>query len=204
MNSDWQSYETLYKGATDRRLRHVLVVATDAEELTQYCTGTLEVLAACAVRADLVVIVGQAAEMDVDTPPAASLEQLGHTSLELPPEADLRRELVARIRSLRPDVVITADPRPRLRQHPDQRATGRAALDAAWPYAASTSPAAGSGVPHQVNEAWLYATHAPDLFVRVGVAVDEGRVADAGEPHREEPFAQVDLRNRSINPKEPA
>jgi LmbE family N-acetylglucosaminyl deacetylase len=121
------------------------------------------------------------------------IDGLGHAPLALPSEAELRELFVARIRALRPDVVLAPAPPPRLLQHPAQRRVARAAMDAAWPYAAS---ALGDGEPYQVNEAWLFATLEPDLFVRVGVPDDEGRVTDSAA-RGEEGFAQVDLRARA-------
>lgn len=146
-------YDTLFKGPGDRRLRRVLAIATTADELTRHCTATL---AALGERAATLVVVGG---------------ELGYEPLALPGEDELRDLLVVRIRAARPDVVISPDPTPMLRQHPDVRRVARCALDAAWPY---------SGVP---KEAWVYGGPAPDLFVDV---------PGGGE----ERFAQVDFRDR--------
>jgi LmbE family N-acetylglucosaminyl deacetylase len=143
-------YETLFKGPGDRRLRRVLVIATTAEELAHHCEATLAVLGE---RASVLIV-----------------RELGYAPLALPGVDELRDLLVERIRAADPDVVISPDPTPMLRQHPDTRRVARAALDAAWPY---------SGV---VKEAWVYGGPAPDLFV-------DG-------PAGEERFAQVDFRER--------
>jgi LmbE family N-acetylglucosaminyl deacetylase len=143
-------YETLFKGPGDRRLRRVLVIATSTEELRRHCAATLEALGD---RATVIVV-----------------RDLGYPPLGLPAEDELRAMLVERIREAHPDVVISPDPTPMLRRHPDTRRVAQAALDAAWPY---------SGV---VKEAWVYGGPAPDLFV-------DG-------PGGEERFAQVDFRER--------
>jgi LmbE family N-acetylglucosaminyl deacetylase len=143
-------YETLFKGPGDRRLRRVLAIATTAAELRRHCAVTLAQLGE---RADTLIVA-----------------DLGYAPLALPGEDELRDILVARMRDARPDVVISPDPTPMLRQDPDTRRVARAALDAAWPY---------SGV---VKEAWVYGGPAPDLFV-------DG-------PWGEERFAQVDFRDR--------
>jgi hypothetical protein len=131
-------YETLFKGPTDRRLRRVLVIATDDAELRRFCAGTLAVLGE---RAEVLLVIG--------TGPGT----LGHRPLALPDEATLRDQLVARIVEAQPQVVIGPDPTPMLRQHPDRRRVARCALDAAWPYTATA------------KEAWVYGGPAPDLFV---------------------------------------
>ena len=54
---------------------------------------------------------------------------------EVEPTLALRRELVRQVRIHRPDLVITHDPVPPYRLHPDHRAVGRATLDALFPCA---------------------------------------------------------------------
>lgn len=45
---------------------------------------------------------------------------------------DLRRELAALVRRLRPHIVVTIDPWRPYQLHPDHRAAGQAAMDAVW------------------------------------------------------------------------
>jgi LmbE family N-acetylglucosaminyl deacetylase len=87
---------------------------------------------------------------------------------ELEPNLALRKEIVRVLRRLKADVVICQDPRPlidddgRYLNHPDHRAAGQAALDAAFP--AAGNPRAfrdllAEGLPpHKPREVWLYFT----------------------------------------------
>jgi LmbE family N-acetylglucosaminyl deacetylase len=84
----------------------------------------------------------------------------------------LRRELVRQIRRHRPDLVITHDPAPPYRLHPDHRAVGRATLDALFPCA--RDPLTFSEQIHEeglqahlVPEAWLFATEVPDIWIDI-------------------------------------
>ena len=87
---------------------------------------------------------------------------------ELQPDLALRKALVRTLRRLRADVVLCQDPRmladddSTYLNHPDHRAAGQAALDAAFP--AAGNPRAfrdllAEGLePHKVREVWLYFT----------------------------------------------
>jgi hypothetical protein len=178
----WTGYETLYQGPSDARLARLLVVAVDEEGLARHCARTVALLTGRDVRVDAVLVVGEGGPV-VGRLGCSDLTLLGHEPLELPGPDELRAELVREIRRHRPEVVISVDPTPMLRRHPDERRVARAALDAAWPYAGAAAVHAGCGEPHQPKEAWLYGGPAPDLFVRLA----EG----------EERFAQVDLRDRT-------
>ena len=193
----WQSYETLFKGVGDRRLRHVLVIAAHLEDLLRYCAGTVLVLTRRNVRVDLLVVAG-------DEPGAHELgvsdaRGLAHRALALPDEDTLRGELVRHIRLVQPEVVVTVDPTPVLRQHPDHRRVARAALDAAWPYAGAAQAHPDAGPAHQPKEAWLYSGPEPDLFVPLDDELRE-TLAGLGRPDwqdtPEERFVQVDFRPR--------
>jgi LmbE family N-acetylglucosaminyl deacetylase len=100
-------------------------------------------------------------------------------------------------------VVVTVDPTPVLRQHPDHRAVARASMDAAWPYAGADGAYPEHGAPAHPKEAWVYAGPAPDMFVRFEGAV-QSRLAELNGSHAptEEKFAQIDLRDRSSEGKE--
>ncbi len=126
---------------------------------------------------------------------------------------DLRGELVREIRRSRPDLLLTFDPTPGYRQHPDHRVIGRVALDAAWPCARDPLTYPEMGPPHETAEAWLFGG---PPGARVDLRIDVGELLDAkidarlehrsqtGDPAvlrrrwrrvgREERFAQVDLR----------
>ncbi len=87
-----------------------------------------------------------------------------------------RRELVRQIRRHRPDLVITHDPVPPYRLHPDHRAVGRATLDALFPCARDPLTFAEQireeGLSaHTVPEAWLFATEAPDIWIDIAASL---------------------------------
>jgi LmbE family N-acetylglucosaminyl deacetylase len=91
---------------------------------------------------------------------------------EVEPTLALRRELVRQIRRHRPDLVITHDPVPPYRLHPDHRAVGRATLDALFPCARDplTFPEQirDEGLQaHIVPEVWLFATEVPDIWIDI-------------------------------------
>lgn len=91
---------------------------------------------------------------------------------EVEPTLALRRELVRQIRRHRPDLVITHDPVPPYRLHPDHRAVGRATLDALFPCARDPLTFAeqirDEGLQaHIVPEVWLFATEVPDIWVDI-------------------------------------
>ena len=87
---------------------------------------------------------------------------------ELQPTLELRKTLVREMRRLKADVVLCQDPRSIVDDdgtylnHPDHRAAGQAALDAAFPGAGNPSAfrdlLAEGLVPHKVREVWLYFT----------------------------------------------
>ncbi len=107
---------------------------------------------------------------------------------ELEPSLTLRRLLVRELRRLRADVVWCQDPRLLLSDdgtylnHPDHRAAGQAALDAAWPAAGNPSvyrDLAVEGFPaHPVREIWLYftagdqANHWVDITATLQLKID--------------------------------
>lgn len=91
---------------------------------------------------------------------------------EVEPTLALRRELVRQVRLHRPDLVITHDPAPPYRQHPDHRAVGRATLDALFPCARDPLTFAEQiteeGLQaHTVPEAWLFASEVPDIWIDI-------------------------------------
>jgi LmbE family N-acetylglucosaminyl deacetylase len=87
---------------------------------------------------------------------------------ELQPTLELRKALVREMRRLKADVVLCQDPRSIVDDdstylnHPDHRAAGQAALDAAFPAAGNPSAfrdlLAEGLAAHKVREVWLYFT----------------------------------------------
>jgi LmbE family N-acetylglucosaminyl deacetylase len=85
---------------------------------------------------------------------------------ELVPSIDLRKALVRAMRRLKADVVLCQDPRPivdddgNYLNHPDHRAAGQAAVDAAFPAAGNPSAfrdlLAEGLEAHKVREVWLF------------------------------------------------
>ncbi len=97
----------------------------------------------------------------------------------------LRAELVRTLRSERPDIVLTHDPRTlwtphRARAdlgHSDHRAAGQALLDAVYPRALSPSfypeQLAGDALtPWSPHELWLFDSATPDHFVDVSTSLE--------------------------------
>jgi LmbE family N-acetylglucosaminyl deacetylase len=141
---------------------------------------------------------------------AAHVEFLRHPDAELAESLELRGEFVRAIRRSRPDLLLTFDPTPGYRQHPDHRVTGRMALDAAWPCARDRLTHPDMGPPHKTAEAWLFAGPAPSLKVDVRsvlakkIAARLEHTSQTGSPRAlrarwrhiagEERFTQVDLR----------
>jgi LmbE family N-acetylglucosaminyl deacetylase len=89
---------------------------------------------------------------------------------EVQPTLELRKDIVRVMRRLKADVVLCQDPRSLVDDestylnHPDHRAAGQAALDAAFPAAGNPSAfrdLLAEGLPaHKVREVWLYFTAA--------------------------------------------
>ena len=104
---------------------------------------------------------------------------------ELQPTIELRKEIVRVMRRLQADVVICQDPRTLIDDdntyvnHPDHRAAGQAALDAAFP--AAGNPSAFRDLlqqglePHKVKEVWLYFTgaHHVNYWVDITETVEQ-------------------------------
>ena len=102
---------------------------------------------------------------------------LGHPDGELENGPSLRRELVALIRQVRPQVVVCPDPQAVLfgqdyYNHLDHRVVGWATLDAAAPAAALPLYFPETGPPHQVEVVYLSGTLEPDVWVDVSDTLD--------------------------------
>jgi len=141
---------------------------------------------------------------------AGDVEFLRHRDAELIESLEVRGEFVRAIRRSRPDLLLTFDPTPGYRQHPDHRVVGRMALDAAWPCARDRLTYPEMGPPHKTAEAWLFAGPQSALTVDVTPVLQEkiaARIEHASQTASpaavrarwrrigaEERFAQVDLR----------
>src|SRR5438105_7867851 len=100
----------------------------------------------------------------------AGVHFLRYPDGELQPTLELRKTLVREMRRLKADVVLCQDPRSIVDDdstylnHPDHRAAGQAALDAAFPAAGNPSAfrdlLAEGLQAHKVREVWLYFTNA--------------------------------------------
>jgi LmbE family N-acetylglucosaminyl deacetylase len=160
------------------------------------CAGTLAAWSAAGCAVHLVVCnAGDKGSFDGDADPsalasvratetAAASELLdldGHEILGVPDGAlendeSLRAALVARIRAVRPDVVIAPDPTAvffgqRYVNHHDHRAAGWAVLDACAPMAASPLYFPDAGEPHQVGTLLLAGSLEPDTWVDIGKSI---------------------------------
>jgi LmbE family N-acetylglucosaminyl deacetylase len=103
----------------------------------------------------------------------SSVEYLRFPDGELEPSLALRKELVRVMRRLRADIVVCQDPRTLVDDdstyinHPDHRAAGQAAVDAAFPAAGNPGAyrdlLAEGLAPHKVKEVWFYFTNAAQV-----------------------------------------
>jgi LmbE family N-acetylglucosaminyl deacetylase len=64
---------------------------------------------------------------------------LRHPDLSIEGMPELKKEILRLILRYRPEVVATCDPHYGYFSHPDHRSTGRATLDAIWPYAMASN-----------------------------------------------------------------
>jgi LmbE family N-acetylglucosaminyl deacetylase len=196
----------------------VLIIVAHPEDIESWCAGTI----CCFVDAGKHVCYVLCTSGDKGTSDPAftpqqvaqirEAEQLNAASIlgvdcvtflrwpdsEVEPTLALRRELVRQVRYYRPDLVITHDPVPPYRLHPDHRAVGRATLDAIFPCARDPLTFAEQineeGLQaHIVPEVWLFASETPDIWINIVAALPrkiEARLAhasqhtDAGELER--------------------
>ena len=99
---------------------------------------------------------------------------LAHPDGELEDSELFRSQVVREIRRHRPDLILCIDPyRSKSHTHRDHRMSGQVALDAAFTYAWSylyfpEQITEGGLEPHRVEQAYLWGSEAPDVFVEVG------------------------------------
>jgi LmbE family N-acetylglucosaminyl deacetylase len=204
----------LFSGPDDRRLKRALCIVAHPDDIEFYCAGTVLQLTARGVAvAFLLATSGDKGTSDPDLTSAelsrireaeqvAAARRLGveavsflrHPDAELVESLELRGEFVAAIRAVKPDLLLTFDPTPGYRYHPDHRVVGRVALDAAWPAARDRLSFPTLGPPHEVAEAWCFAGPSPDLVVDVRGQL-EGKIAARLE-HRSQTPSPVRLRHR--------
>jgi LmbE family N-acetylglucosaminyl deacetylase len=102
---------------------------------------------------------------------------LGYPDGYLVPDINLRRDITRIIRQVKPDILVTCDPKTlyvdgyRL-NHPDHRAAGQASLDAVYPAARDflyfPELLVDEGLePHVVREVWISGTLNPNLHLDV-------------------------------------
>ena len=89
-----------------------------------------------------------------------------------------RSQVVREIRRHKPDLILCIDPyRSRSHTHRDHRMSGQVALDAAFTYAWSylhfPEQITEEGLePHMVEQAYMWGSESPDVFVEVGGYLD--------------------------------
>jgi LmbE family N-acetylglucosaminyl deacetylase len=120
-------------------------------------------------------------------------EFLGYGDGELEDDAQLRGQLVALIRRLRPEVVVCPDPTAvffgqQYANHRDHRVVGWATLDAVAPAAANPHYFPAAGPAHQPAALYMSGTLEPDVWVDITGVVERKAQAVAchasqvGEP----------------------
>lgn len=107
----------------------------------------------------------------------AGVEQLGHPDGELDRVPELRGEVVAAVRRVRPDVVVCPDPTAVFFgdgyvSHVDHRAIGWACLDAVAPASSLPLYFPEAGPAHAVGTVLLSGTLEPDVWVDVEEALE--------------------------------
>lgn len=190
-------------------VERILVIVAHPDDIESWCGGVVARLTAMGKQVAYVLCTsGDKGSSDPDQTPqqVAALreaEQLEAASIlgvksvtflrwpdsEVEATLDLRRALVRQIRAHRPDLVITHDPAPPYRLHPDHRAVGRAALDALFPCARDPLTFAEQitqeGLQaHLTPEAWLFASEQPDIWIDIAEALQQkiqARLAHASQ-----------------------
>lgn len=177
----------------------ILAIAAHPDDIESWCGGTLAraIDAGAEVRLLLVTSgelgssdpratpVSVAAQREAEARAAAAVLGIREVAFLRHPDGNventlvLRGELVAWIRTWRPQVLFTHDPEhplPPYLAHRDHRTVGRAALDAVYPLArdrlAFPEHEARGLVPHAVAEVWLFASSAATRYVEIGPGLD--------------------------------
>lgn len=203
-----------FSGPEDRRIKRALCIVAHPDDIEFFCAGSVLKLTRRGVDVDFVVVTsGDKGTEDPDVTSeelartreaeqlaaasrlgAAGVEFLRHLDAEVVESIELRRQLVREIRRSRPDLLLTFDPSPGYRQHPDHRAVGRVALDAAWPCARDRLTYPEMGPPHETAEAWLFAGPKTDLEIDVRDVLEDK--IEARLLHRSQTGSAAGLRAR--------
>jgi LmbE family N-acetylglucosaminyl deacetylase len=205
-----------FRGPDDRRIQRALCIAAHPDDAEFFCAGTIMRLVRAGATVDLVLVTSGdkgARDAAIDGTALAALREreqraagarlglsrvefLRHPDAGLVESVELRGELVREIRKSRPDLLLTFDPIPGYRQHPDHRIVGRLALDAAWPCARDRLTYPDAGPPHETPEAWLFGSPdgRGDLAVDVSDVLEE-KIA-ARQEHRSQTTDPPGLRRR--------
>jgi LmbE family N-acetylglucosaminyl deacetylase len=171
----------------------VLAVYAHPDDPEVSCGGTLARWAAAGAEVHLLVATrGEKGTVDAGADPAelaqlraaevvaagevlgvAGVVQLGHPDGELDRAPELRAEVVAAVRRVRPDVVVCPDPTAVFFgdgyvSHVDHRAIGWACLDAVAPASSLPHYFPAAGPAHAVGTVLLSPTLEPDVWVEVG------------------------------------
>jgi LmbE family N-acetylglucosaminyl deacetylase len=175
----------------------VLAIYAHPDDPEVSCAGTLSLWAAAGAQVHLVICArGDKGSLDPTVDPGvlairraqeaeaassvmglSSQSNLGRSDGEVVNDLDLRSELVQRIRSLRPDVVMGPDPTPLFFgssyvNHIDHREVGAAVLDACAPASASPLYFPDAGPAHRVGAVYLSGTLEPDTHVDITSMLD--------------------------------
>lgn len=102
---------------------------------------------------------------------------LGYADGEIENTNEVRRQLVALVRQLRPQIVVCPDPTAvffgsSYFNHRDHREVGWATLDAVAPACANPHYFPEAGSPHQVESVYLSGTLEPDLWVEITSTIE--------------------------------
>jgi len=193
----------------------VLAVYAHPDDADVSCGGTLALWAAEGAEVHVVVCAaGDKGSSDPNVVPeelarrrAAEVEAaaaalgvtahhgLGHPDGELDNGVELRGQIVALVRGVRPDVVVCPDPTAvffgsSYVNHRDHRVVGWATLDAVAHEARSPHYFPNAGAAHRVDELWLSGSLEPDTWVDIAGGLDaktealrchQSQVAEAGE-----------------------
>jgi LmbE family N-acetylglucosaminyl deacetylase len=203
-----------FSGPDDRRIKRALCIVAHPDDIEFYCAGT--VLKLTSRGADVTFLLatsGDKGSRDPEQTPeqlartreaeqeasarllgASAVGFLRHPDAGLAESLDLRAEFVAAIRHSRPDLLLTFDPTPGYRYHPNHRVVGRMALDAAWPVARDRLSLPDLGLPHETAEAWCFGGPAPTLTIDVTDVLE--RKIEARLQHRSQTGSPGALRHR--------
>ena len=174
-----------------------LAIYAHPDDAEVSCGGTLARWAAAGARVEVVVCTqGDKGSSDPTVKPRALVKRrreevtragkvlgvanhhfLDHPDGDIENTSELRRELVAVVRSVRPDVVVCPDPEAAFFgqsyfNHRDHRVVGWTALDAVAPAAANPHYFPDAGAAHQVECVYLSGTLTPDVWVDISDSVD--------------------------------